>query len=275
MRMMRCMRRWMIKGGGKFGKMRKTWDVIADKILIQIQIPWLRRPPTVCRQIPAKYFSAFINITKLRNQDNLTLSSCHFTAPMIFSKENRTWPSLCGWIWQLDCVSLGHWPQGTTPGILSCWHRFSYTAMPTVLWSFKTGCTSEQCKAKSRECERVSLSVCAVFLQLDCAVLCLCLFPSSHLSHDGARVRVPANKSSRQFSTHSLFPPSLFSDHPWIYQWRKCVFDKDHLWGEVYILFHKLALKTHISWSEPLQRALYSVSNACRRVAGSGLCGKS
>ena len=46
--------------------MRKTWDVIVDKILIQIQIPWLRRPPTVCRQIPAKYFSAFINITKLR-----------------------------------------------------------------------------------------------------------------------------------------------------------------------------------------------------------------
>ena len=273
MRMMRCMRRWMIKGGGKFGKMRKTWDVIADKILIQIQIPWLRRPPTVCRQIPAKYFSAFINITKLRNQDNLTLSSCHFTAPMIFSKENRTWPSLCGWIWQLDCVSLGHWPQGTTPGILSCWHRFSYTAMPTVHWSFKTGCTSEQCKAKSRECERVSLSVCAVFLQLDCAVLCLCLFPSSHLSHDGARVRVPANKSSRQFSTHSLFPPSLFSDHPWIYQWRKCVFDKDHLWVEVYILFHKLALKTKISWSETF--AARPVSNACRRVAGSGLCGKS
>ena len=66
MRMKRCMRRWMIKGGGKFGKMRKTWDVIVDKILIQIQIPWLRRPPTVCRQIPAKYFSAFINITKLR-----------------------------------------------------------------------------------------------------------------------------------------------------------------------------------------------------------------
>ena len=128
---------------------------------------------------------------------------------MIFSNENRTWPSLCGWIWQLDCVSLGHWPQGTTPGILSCWHRFSNTAMPTVLWSFKTGCTSEQCKVKSRECERVSLSVCAVFLQLDCAVLCLCLFPSSHLSHDGAGVRVPANKSSRQFSTHSLFSPPL------------------------------------------------------------------
>ena len=149
-------------------------------------------------------------------------------------------PSLCGWIWQLDCVSLGHWPQGTTPGILSCWHRFSYTAMPTVLWSFTTGCTSEQCKAKSRECERVSLSVRAVFLQLDCAVLCLCLFPSSHLSHDGAGVRVPANKSSRQFSTHSLFSPPLFSDHPWIYQWRKCIFDKDALWGEVYIF-----LSTH------------------------------
>ena len=51
--------------------------------------------------------------------------------------------------------------------------------------------------------------MCAVFLQLDCAVLCLCLFPSSHLSHDGAGVRVPANKSSRQFSTHSLFSPPL------------------------------------------------------------------
>ena len=36
-------------------------------------------------------------------------------------------PSLCGRIWQLDCVSLGHWPQGTTPGILSCWHQLHNT----------------------------------------------------------------------------------------------------------------------------------------------------
>ena len=132
---------------------------------------------------------------------------------MIFSNENRTCPSLCGWIWQLDCVSLGHWPQGTTPGILSCWHRFSYTAMPTVLWSFTTGCTSEQCKAKSRECERVSLGVLCVLSSyswiVQCCVCvssrpvtCLMTVPVSACQ----RINLPDNSQLTAFSPPFSFP---------------------------------------------------------------------
>ena len=188
-------------------------------------------------------------------------------------------PSLCGWIWQLDCVSLGHWPQGTTPGILSCWHRFSYKAMPTVLWSFTTGCTSKQGKAKSRECERVSLSVCAVLLQLDCNVQCCVCVSSRPVTclmtvpvSACQRINLPDNSQLTAFSPPSLsFPiiPEYISEGNIFSIRTPC---------EVNYIFsfpptHKLALKTHISWSETF--AARPVSNACRRVAGSGICGKS
>ena len=102
-----------------------------------------------------------------------------------------------------------------TPGILSCWQHPHNTKCPMLT-------TLAQHNAKnSVQCCTVHFFIFIyvfVCIAVCCCIAvfeCLCLLLSSQLSRGKGVHCVPANKSSRQFSTHGRYfpPPLLFSYH--------------------------------------------------------------